>query len=175
MDDEKKEKEDEIKKSETQPLSERIHYGSGFWVSFWNGTTSVLLQPHIIYDITKDFKAGAGINYYYISQSIPGINKPITDNAIGFNFFLRQRIAKQFFVQVEYMPMNFTTYNSYGDSKRIWGQSFFVGGCIESGHSYIMVLYDLLWQPWDPSIPSTNNYATSFLASPLDVRFGFLF
>lgn len=176
MDSEKQEQEEVAKKYEKSPWREKVKFGGAASMMFGSSYSFFFVQPLAGYQVNDNFIAGGGITYTYWSQTYYGFQNQkyeYSDNAYGLNFFARHRIAGNVCAHAEYMPMNFNSYNGYGDQKRMWSHSLYVGGAIQQDPVYILILYDVLWHDYDNSDPL--KYATSYRASPLDIRVGFMF
>ena len=177
MDDDKQQKEDDVTNYSDQPWKEKIKFGGGISAVFGSGYSYFFFQPFVAYQVNKHLLPGAGVTYIYWSQIFQTNSGqvPISDNAFGFNFFAKEQIAGPISIYAEYSPINFTSYNYFGEKKRVWGQQFFVGGGLYQQHSYFIVLYDLLWKSYDVNGGNPANFSTTFRSSPLDLRVGFIF
>jgi len=177
MDSEKQEQEDKIKDYETKPWVEKIKYGGGVSALFGSGYSFFYLQPWVGYTVSERFMPGIGATYIYQSQTYQsfttGQNQTISDNVFGLNLFAKELIAGDFIAYVEYAPIYFKSYNRVGDTKNMWDHQFCIGGGLSQNHSYLLVLYDLMWQNWNQTDPKTYN--PNFKPSPLDFRVGFIF
>jgi hypothetical protein len=178
----KERKEDEKRLVPDKLWHEKLMYGGNAWFSMWGGTGMLLLQPQVAYPVNERLIVGTGATYIYWQNTFrsrtPGVQTiRISDHVIGFNFFSRVRMLGPLFAHVEYMPMNFTSVNLLNETKRLWGNSLFVGGGYSSSRdgrgSYIMVLYDVLWR--DPFTLDPNKFNRSFYRSPYDIRVGLFF
>jgi len=170
MDSDKQQNEEDLKRNETQPWTEKIKYGGAVSGGFGTYYSFFFLQPFIAYKIDERFLPGVGFTYIYSSQTYAFNTSPISDNAFGPNIFCKAQVVGPLALYAEYSPVNFTSYNSYGEHKRIWGQQFFVGGGLHQQHSYLMLVYDLLWQ----NVSSPSDFYP-FRPSPVDIRVGFVF
>lgn len=185
MDPQKEELESQAKQSEAKPWRERLVFGGNMGLSISNSYSFVLAQPVVGYKVTENFIAGGGVTYIYWKQSYsyvtPGSTSQktisISDNVYGLNFFGRHSLFGPAFAHIEYQPMNFTSYNGYNESKRIWTNALYLGGGINQSSNggsgaYALVLYDILWQ--DVSL-DPKSFAKSFYPSPWNIRVGFMF
>lgn len=178
----KEQKELEKQLGPDKPWHEKLIYGGNAWFSMWGGSGMLLLQPQVAYPVNNRVFAGAGATYIYWQNTIYFRNPNVpplrlSDHVFGMNFFGRYRMLGPLFVHAEYMPMNFTSNNIFGETKRLWGNSLFVGGGYASSRdgrgSYIMVLYDILWR--DPYTLAPGTFNRSFYRTPYDIRIGFFF
>jgi hypothetical protein len=161
-------------------FKDRLLYGGNAWMSFGSNFSLFMLQPQVAYRVNDNFLTGVGATYLYMRESyvINGRKYDFSDNMYGMNLFARHTIFGPVFGYSEYAPMNFNSYNSFGDRKRVWGQSLNLGAGYSQSFggagAYIILLYDVLWKPFYPSL-DPNNYAKSLRLSPWDIRMGFLF
>lgn len=180
IDPKREEQQQDVKNYETSDWRDKVMFGGNFWVSFWGNAGSLLLQPQIAYNVSDRNAAGFGVTYMYWSQSYQlqnGTTQKISDNAWGFNVFDRMRLLGPVFAHAEFATLNFNSYNYFGDTKRIWSNSLYLGGGYNGSRSgkggYFLVLYDVLWRAYDGSNPGAFN--TSFYASPWVFRMGVFF
>ena len=177
MDSDKQQKEDDIKKNETQPWTEKIKYGGAISGGFSNVYSMFFVQPWVGYQINNRVMPGIGVTYIYEAQTAinysTGQQFTVSDNIFGLNLFSKVQVVGPFTLYAEYAPINFTTYNLYCETQKIWDQQFYIGGGLYQKHSYVLILYDLLWQQWDQTNPS--NFNPNFKLSPIDFRIGFVF
>lgn len=178
----KERKEDEKSMMPDKPWNEKLLFGGNAWFSMWGGNGMLLLQPQVAYPINERLLVGAGATYIYWQNTLrfrnPNIpNLRISDHVFGVNMFSRLRLIGPIFAHLEYMPMNFTSNNAFGETKRLWGNSLFVGGGYSSSRdgrgTYIVVLYDLLWR--DVYSITPGQFRRSFYTSPYDIRIGLFF
>ncbi len=168
--------------SRNQPstFKDRLLYGGNAWISFGSNFSLFMLQPQVAYKVNENFLTGVGATYLHIRESyvISGRKYDFSDNMYGMNLFARHTLFGPIFGYSEYAPMNFNSYNSFGDRKRVWGQVLNIGAGYSQSFggagAYIILLYDVLWKPFYPSL-DPNNYAQSLRLSPWDIRMGFLF
>ncbi len=177
MDSDKQQKEDEMKKDNSEPWTDKIKYGGGISAMF--GTYSYFhIQPWIGYKVSERFMPGAGITYIYQSMNIGSSAGQFTvsDNAYGLNFFAKEQLFGNVALFGEYAPINFKSYNGYYNDppKRVWGNQLFLGGGAFQSNYYFVVLYDLLWTAYDVNA-NLSTYSTTFRPTPLDFRVGFIF
>jgi hypothetical protein len=182
MDPDKQAQKDRFRDENAESWRDKISYGGNLMGGFGSGSGFLLLQPQVFYRIVPQTILGTGITYIYWSQKFINTSTnqstTISDNAFGLNLFARQTLFGPVFVHAEYMPMNFTSYNRYGEEKRVWGHSAYLGGGYSSANNqqagfYVLVLYDLLWKQDDLSDPKA--FSKTFYASPWNMRFGFMF
>jgi hypothetical protein len=181
MDPQKAEQAQAAKDYEKTPWTDKLTYGGNFWFSFGSGFSQIYLQPLVGYRVTDKFTAGTGFTYIYTSQKYyVSNNQTVTysDNVYGLNFFARHQLFGPLFAQAEYQPMNFTSYNRLGESKRMWTNALYLGGGLSQsmggkGGFYMMVLYDVLWRSYDSANPSA--YPRSFYGTAWNFRIGMMF
>lgn len=179
IDPEKEEEQKASQKREEQLKASRsrwyddVSFGGNLGGGISNVGSFFMIQPMAFYRITERSMAGLGVSYYYWSQdfiSYTGVKTSVSDHAYGFNLFGRQLLFDPLFVHVEYMPLNFSVYNSFSNEfTRKWVPALYVGGGINQPISdraglYLVVLYDLLYD--------ANR---SFRGIPFDIRTGFYF
>jgi hypothetical protein len=181
MDSDKQAQEDEAKNYDKKPWREKVSFGGNIGAAFSSGYSQFLLQPMVFYKITDKSIAGAGVTYIYWSQKyiLNNGSTTVSDNVYGLNFLMRQLLFGPVYAQVEYVPINFTSYNYFGNSKRVWSNSLYVGGGYQqmSGRTgyYISILYDVLWKESYPNPIDPNQYNTTFYPSPVRFSVGFMF
>ncbi len=180
IDPKRDEQQQEVKNYETSDWRDRVMFGGNFWISFWGNAGSLLMQPQVAYKLSDRNTAGLGVTYMYWSQNYQlqnGTTQKISDNAWGFNIFDRMRLLGPIFAHSEFATLNFNSYNYFGDTKRIWSNSLYLGGGYGGSKSgrgaYMLVLYDMLWRAYDGSNPGAFN--TSFYPSPWVIRMGVFF
>jgi hypothetical protein len=181
MDSDKQAEKEKEKDENTEPWYDKISYGGNLTGGIGSNSSFFLIQPLALYRLLPRTMVGAGFTYAYWSQKYinqNGTTTTFSDNAIGLNFIVRQTIFGPVFAHAEYMPMNFTAYNRYGDEKRTWGNSLYLGGGYNSASNqragvYVLVLYDVLWQQDNLSDPRT--FTQNFYSSPWNFRIGFMF
>lgn len=174
-------KEDADKKYE-KPINfwDQISFGGNIGGGFGQGASSFLLQPQALYRVNENMGVGLGFTYFYWSREIQysgGTKITYSDNSYGPNLFVRHRLLSEIFGYAEYNAMNFTAFNEYGKSKRIWNNALFLGPSyvqeVGRGGAYILVLYDVLWRQDNLSQP--GSFTRNFRVSPWDFRIGFFF
>ncbi len=181
MDSDKQAQEDEAKNYDKKPWKEKFLFGGNIGAAFSSAYSQLLLQPMVFYKITDKSIAGAGVTYIYWSQkyTLNNGSTTISDNVFGLNFLMRQLLFGPVYAQVEYVPINFTSYNYFGNSKRVWSNSLYVGGGYQqmSGRTgyYISILYDILWKESYPNPSDPNQFSTTFYPSPVRFSVGFMF
>lgn len=169
-------KQDEQKKANdmygvNDSWKDRLFYGGNIGGSLGNVSSFFMIQPIVGYKINEKFQVGLDPLYIYSSRTYTlSNNTTLTQsiNAYGPGVFGRYFINDNIFAHTEYLGLNYNIYDEF--SKREiskFSNSFFVGGGYMPGGKsgiYVVVLYDLLY-----------NSNTSFYASPLDIRIGFVF
>jgi hypothetical protein len=182
MDADKQAQKDRFRDENGENWRDKIGFGGNFTGGFGSGSAYLLLQPQVFYRVLPRTLVGVGVTYIYWSQKYINYNTnqstTFSDNAFGLNLFARQTLFGPIFGHAEYMPLNFTSYNRFGNEKRVWGHSLYLGGGYSSATNqragaYILILYDVLWAQDDLSDP--NAYSKTFYASPWNIRLGFMF
>jgi hypothetical protein len=139
----------------------------------------VMLQPQVGYKLNERALIGTGLTYIYMNQKITYSNNTFDfkEHILGINLFSRFKIFNPVFAHVEYMPMNFNSFNALGERKRIWSNSLYLGGGINQSDDnsgvYIMLLYDILWRNYTTYDPT--SFSRSFYNTPWDIRIGMFF
>lgn len=151
---------------------DKLSYGGNVGAYFSSGGSMVNLQPTLFYRYTDNTIGGIGGSYYYWSRTYATSagNQTYSDDAFGFNLFVRQILFDGIFAHAEYMPLNYNVYDaSTRKISKQWVDAFLVGGGTNNATSkrsgfYFAVLYDLLYD--------ANK---SLSATPLHLRTGFYF
>ena len=151
---------------------DKLSYGGNVGAYFSSGGSMVNLQPTLFYRYTDNTIGGIGGSYYYWSRTYATSagNQTYSDDAFGFNLFVRQIVFDGIFAHAEYMPLNYNVYDaSTRKISKQWVDAFLVGGGTNNATSkrsgfYFAVLYDLLYD--------ANK---SLSATPLHLRTGFYF
>lgn len=149
---------------------DKMLYGGNIGASFGVANSFFMVQPIVGYKITDKFQAGICPLYIYNSRTVRltnGQNFSQTINAYGPGVFGRYFINDNIFAHVEYLGLSYEIYDEFsGFNVSKFSNSGFVGGGYMPGGAgmYIVALYDLL-----------HDSKTSFYASPLDLRIGFVF
>lgn len=151
---------------------DKLSYGGNVGAYFSSGGSMVNLQPTLFYRYTDNTIGGIGGSYYYWSRTYAtgAGNQTYSDDAFGFNLFVRQIVFDGIFAHAEYMPLNYNVYDaSTRKISKQWVDAFLVGGGTNNATSkrsgfYFAVLYDLLYD--------ANK---SLSATPLHLRTGFYF
>jgi hypothetical protein len=173
MDSDKEKEKQELKSQSDNTFMDKVSFGGNVGATFGNQFTAVLAQPLLFYRLKENTMLGGGFTYIYLSQTVPvsaNTNRKISDNVIGLNVFARQQLFNPLFVHAEYNPMNFSTYNRFGQKDgRMWANALYLGGGLQQrfsdrGGYYFMALYDVLW-----------DVNRSFYGTPFDFRVGFFF
>ncbi len=180
IDDEKREQQEQEKDYGKTNFWDNVRFGGNFGGGLGAGSASLLLQPMAFYKVTDNFSTGLGVTYYYWSTTINytnGTSLKLSDHSYGPNIFGRYTVFQNFAGYLEYNAMNFTSYNGFNQSKRVWNNALFLGpGYVQEigrGGTYILVLYDVLWRADDFTDP--NAYMRNVRPSPWDFRIGFYF
>jgi hypothetical protein len=140
---------------------ERWRFGGNFTAGFTDGGGMLLLQPMAGYLLKPKTMVGGGFTYIYYAQSFRGIK--YESSIYGPQVFARQGIISSLQAHVEYMPINLKSYTK--KDQRDWLNQLYVGGGIIPGMDvYILLLYNVLYDP-----------NTSPFGSPWDIRLGLMF
>jgi hypothetical protein len=151
---------------------DKLSYGGNVGAYFSSGGSMVNLQPTLFYRYTDNTIGGIGGSYYYWSRTYAtgAGNQTYSDDAFGFNLFVRQIVFDGIFAHAEYMPLNYNVYDaSTRKISKQWVDAFLVGAGTNNATSkrsgfYFAVLYDLLY-----------DVNKSLSATPLHLRTGFYF
>jgi hypothetical protein len=137
---EQNQEEPDQEESKSQSLSDlrfidRLRYGGNASVTFGTNT-AVFLSPKVGYLVTKDFIAGAGFIYQYLSLSARDqngnfIRNFFTSQTIGPMLFTAYNVTDFAYVggQFEYLNHDAPILNTSGfvvDTEKIWSPVFFV-------------------------------------------------
>lgn len=160
---------------------QRIIFGGGFHFGMGSGYLRLGVSPVLGYRITKNFSAGIGLRYEYLSikeasytiDSVTYLVEPFDLKTHGFAFsvWARHIVWNHIFLHVEPELINQETFHKVNnfriDRERKWIPCLLVGGGIrqpisERSSVVLSLLYDLLQE--DES-PYRNN---------LEFRVGFL-
>jgi hypothetical protein len=178
--DEQKKEDSNKKYDKPESFWDKVSFGGNIGGGFGQGVSSFLLQPQALYRVNDNLGVGMGFTYFYWSREIQyasGTKKTYSDNSYGPNLFVRQRLFSEIFGYAEYNAMNFTSFNEFGQSRRLWNQALFLGPSYVQetgrGGAYILILYDVLWRQDDLSQP--GSFTRNFRVSPWDFRIGFFF
>ncbi len=179
IDPQREEQKADAKKYNTIDWSEKLLYGGNAWMGISSMGSVVMLQPQVGYKLNERALIGTGLTYIYMNQKITYSNNTFDfkEHILGINLFSRFKIFNPVFAHVEYMPMNFNSFNALGERKRIWSNSLYLGGGINQSDDnsgvYIMLLYDILWRNYTTYDPT--SFSRSFYNTPWDIRIGMFF
>ncbi len=159
---------------------QRLIFGGGFHFGMGTGYLRLGVSPVLGYRITKNFSAGIGLRYEYLSQkeaayvydSVTFLVEPFDLKTHGFalSAWGRHIVWNHLFVHVEPELINqevFYQVNNFRiDRERIWIPCLLVGAGLrqpisERSSAVLMLLYDVLQ---DENSPYRNN---------LEFRIGF--
>lgn len=179
IDPQREEQKEEAKNYNAIDWSEKLLYGGNAWMGISSMGSVVMLQPQVGYKLNDRALIGTGLTYIYMNQKITYSNNTFDfkEHILGINLFSRFKIFNPVFAHLEYMPMNFNSFNALGDRKRIWSNSLYLGGGINQSDDnsgvYIMLLYDVLWRNYTTYDPT--SFSRSFYNTPWDIRIGMFF
>ena len=175
----REEQKEEAKNYNAIDWSEKLLYGGNAWMGISSMGSVVMLQPQVGYKLNDRALVGTGLTYIYMNQKITYSNNTFDfkEHILGINLFSRFKIFNPVFAHLEYMPMNFNSFNALGERKRIWSNSLYLGGGINQSDDnsgvYIMLLYDVLWRNYTTYDPT--SFSRSFYNTPWDIRIGMFF
>jgi hypothetical protein len=146
-------------------ILDRIRFGGNLGLQFGN-PTFINISPRIYYLATDKIWLGIGGTYMYTRYKAPFV--PFETSTYGGNLSVTYQIFQPIFLQAEYEPLNFDSYNPIaGEYERIWVQGVLLGGGISQqigrGAVFLSALYNVTWL-------DANR---SFYGSPWVIRIGF--
>lgn len=144
---------------------DRTRFGGNLGLQFGN-PTFINISPRIYYLATEKLWIGVGGTYMYTRYKAPFV--PFETSTYGGNLSVTYQIFQPIFLQAEYEPLNFDSYNPLvGEYERIWVQGVLLGGGISQqigrGAVFLSALYNVTWL-------DANR---SFYGSPWVIRIGF--
>jgi hypothetical protein len=146
-------------------LWDKIRFGGNLGLQFGN-PTFINLSPRIFYLATDKLWLGLGATYMYTRYKAPFI--PFETSTYGANLSVTYQIFQPIFLQAEYEPLNFESFNAFdAEYERIWIHGLLLGGGITQsigrGAVFLTALYNVTWK-------DANR---SFYGSPWIIRIGF--
>jgi hypothetical protein len=143
-------------------ILDKIYYGGNLGMNFGKGYAFLEASPLIGYRITDKFSAGlTGTYMYYNFTTVYGEN--ISDNIYGAGVFARYFVLQNVFAHVETKFLN----GMWADGERSTIYPVLAGAGYRSkmgsrGSVFIMVLYDLNYDPARSLFPSPFLYTFGF-------------
>jgi hypothetical protein len=133
-------------------FSDRIYWGGGISLSFWN-YTAIRIEPLIGYRITPKFSAGAKVMYEYLRFERFG--GTVDSHSYGGSLFARYRFIPQLYGHIEYGGQNYERIDASGSEERVGYPFVLVGGGFvqQTGRRtslYFELLYDILQDEASP-------------------------
>jgi hypothetical protein len=138
-------------------IMDRLYIGGNVGLLF-GSTTLIELSPQVGYRLTDRFVPGIGITYIY--QKYKDAYYSYENSVYGGSLFAKYFFTEKFFSHVEYEMLNVEYVPDYGPYitptiGRKWISSFYVGGGYsqplgERGFAQIMILFELIQDPWYP-------------------------
>ena len=138
-------------------FADHLRWGFCGGLSAGSGGGYIEFDPNIGYQFNKQWLAGVGISYSYLSeQFIDQYNNPVTysTSIYGGRIFAEYHFLPFLFAHAEYEAMNFDYYNYDANTGittpegRVWVANPLIGLGYQSplgpkAYYYIMILYDL--------------------------------
>jgi hypothetical protein len=135
-----------LTQSAESSFSDRIYWGGGISLAFWN-YTAIRIEPLIGYRITPKFSAGAKVMYEYLRYERFG--GTVDSHSYGGSLFARYRFIPQLYGHVEYGGQNYERTDASGIEERVGYPFLLVGGGFvqQTGRRtslFFELLYDVL-------------------------------
>ncbi len=155
---------------------ENLFTGGSVNASFFNGTTSLGINPHFGYSINKFVDVALSMNVSYISQRDNQFNgDKLRQNILGPGAFVRIFPVKFLFAQAQY-EHSFIRYKYIypsgsgqpSEKQRFEANSLLVGAGYTNGREggnsfyYVSILFDVLRQPNSPYTDNNNRVIPVF-------------
>lgn len=155
---------------------ENLFTGGSVNASFFNGTTSLGINPHFGYSINKFVDVALSMNVSYISQRDNTLNgDKLRQNILGPGAFVRIFPVKFLFAQAQY-EHSFIRYKYIypsgsgqpSEKQRFEANSLLVGAGYTNGRDagnsyyYVSILFDVLRQPNSPYTDNNNRVIPVF-------------
>jgi hypothetical protein len=142
----------------------RTRFGGNVGLQFGN-PTFINLSPRVYYLPTEKLWLGVGVTYMYTQWKAPYV--PFETSTYGANISVTYQVFNPLFLQAEYEPLNFESFNRFeGTYERIWVHGLLIGGGISQpvgrGAVFFSALYNVTWKDAD----------RSFYGSPWVIRIG---
>jgi len=135
---------------------DRLYIGGNVGLLF-GSTTLIELSPQVGYRLTDRFVPGIGFTYIY--QKYKDYYGYTYENSVyGGSVFAKYFFTEKFFSHVEFENLNVEYYYELYNQlviDRKWVSSFYIGGGYsqplgERGFAQIMILFELIQDPWYP-------------------------
>ena len=154
--------------SSGESFSDRIYWGGGVSLAFWN-YTRIRVEPLVGYRITPKLSAGVKLAYEYLRYDQFG--RTITSHSYGGSLFARYRFIPQAYAHAEYGGANYESVDALGNESRV-GYPFLLlgGGFVQRTGSRTSLFFELLYDVLqDDASPYDNG--GPFLTIGLTVGF----
>ncbi len=145
-------------------FKDRLYTGGNFWGSF--GTfTNLEISPLLGYRVTNDYSVGLGIKYnYFRFNGAP----PVSSSIYGGSAFTRYVFFERFVAHAEFELLSVQQNFGVSKSDRVVVPIGLIGGGYSSNGFQLMLLYDLIGNPYNPYIGTFGPNSRVYL------RAGFL-
>ena len=143
----------------------RIYYGGGIGLSFSSNVTSVSVQPHVGYKLTKKTSLGASLRYEYFKDS--RVVPTAESRSYGGGIFSRHRFHRQVYGAAELAFTHYDWNQGYGSSDVPY---FLLGAGYAQPLSTktwltVDVMYDLIQDPESPYRDGSPRITTGITAN----------
>jgi len=135
-----------------ETFKERIYLGGNVGALF-GSTTYINVSPLIGFQITKQFSAGIGGTYNYLSENYGG--QKYISTVYGTNVFGRYLFTENFFAQAQWDRLSVLDYTSPILNQRAWVDNLLIGGgyrqLFTAKASFVaMIFYNINQTPLSP-------------------------
>jgi len=123
----------------------KIVIGGSLGGGFSNNYSTLTIAPQVGYQLTPNFTAGVGLNYFYHS-----LRDSYSAHYFGLNAYGRYTLLNTIILQAQ-PEINYARFNfrySPNDTRLV--PSFLVGGGLRYGNVYGMLLYDIVQNAYSP-------------------------
>lgn len=133
--------------SSVASFSDRIYWGGGVSVAFWD-YTAIRIEPLVGYRITSKLSTGAKVMYEYLRYERFG--ETVDSHSFGGSLFARYRFVEQLYAHLEYGGQSYEkVVDVRGNQERVAYPLFLLGvGFVQRTGKrtslYFEVLYDVL-------------------------------
>jgi long-subunit fatty acid transport protein len=122
-------------------ISDKLHFGGGFQLSFGNKYTAIGISPSVIYELTEKWASGMSVSYLYVNDGYYNYNY----NIFGGSTLVMYNPIEFLQLNTEFEMLNVHRKNSI-DNEVYWVPALYVGaGYAISKYGTIGVRYDFLW------------------------------
>lgn len=128
---------------DTNDFWDHVRFGGGIGVSFGDGFFSGTLAPSAIYDVSKEFSVGVGLNGTYNS-----LKNTYNSTIIGGSLLSLYNVIPQIQLSAEFEELNVTrNYESdlNIEDENYWYPALFVGAGYRTQNVTVGVRYDVLY------------------------------